>query len=318
MIFNLHGIRFKVDSKNSEFLEYLKFRFQKFFCNKDKIDIRFCVKFNKFPQSLSFYERRSPNFYSHQNKFIIKKENVVIFYDLNNSPLEVTIYFYPKKTKHLARLFFKGKKDTWRDYYEHFIIWRGIQNTLLALLEQKGLSVLHASAIKSDLGATLFFGLGGIGKTTLALNLAFSKNLKLMGDNFILTDGKNTYPFLEPITITNFKKRVLGSRLKQLLKKNENFNSYFLRDNYSYNSVSEIKNMVFLGVSQKSNLTQMNKSKSLKLIENTLKILGETPEFTELNMVFSKKKIKFNSKIRFYKLNYKNFKEAEKIIEKIL
>ncbi len=319
MIFNLHGLGFEVNSKNNKFLEYLRFRFQAFASKIEKVDVKFYVEFGKPSLNLSSYERMSHNFYSSQNKFIIKKENVTIFYDLNKNPLNVIIYFHPKNPKHLARFLLKGKKNTIRDYYEHFIIWRGIQNTLLALLEQRGFSVLHASAVKGNEGATLFFGLGGVGKTTIALDLILSKNLKLMGDNFILINEENAYPFLEPITLTKFKKKILTlKRWKQIIKKNETFNSYFPKKNYSHNSFCDIKNIIFLNVSQNNNLIRINKSKSLNLIKNIMKILGETPEFTELNMIFPKKIMKINDKIKFYELSYKNLEGAKKLITNIL
>ena len=254
-----------------------------------------------------------------KNQFIIKKENVIIFYDLSGDIIKVTIYFFPKNPKHLARLILKGRRNTLRDYYEHFIIWRGIQNTLLSLLEQKNLSVLHSSAIKSNNGATLFFGLGGVGKTTVALSHLFSNNFKLMGDNFILIDGDNAYPFLEPITLTKFKRDKLTlSRIKQVMKKNKTFNSYFPRDEKSYNNFCPIKNIIFLTASKEDTLTKINKSESLNLINSTLKILGETPEFTELNMIFPKKTIKLGSKVNYYKMSYKDLIGAKKLLSNIL
>lgn len=319
MIFNLHGIVFEVVSENDKFLKYLVYRFQKFISKSEKVEIKFYVNFGKSPLNLSSYERMSHDIYSKKNQFIIKKENVTILYDLKKNPLQVVIYFCPEKPKHFAKLFLKGKKNALRDYYEHFIIWRGIQNTLLALLEQKGFFVLHASAIKGKGGATVFFGLGGVGKTTVALELVFSKELKLMGDNFILIDGKNAYPFLEPITLTKFKKNILTlKKWNSLIKRNDTFNSYFPRNNFSYNFPCKIKNIVLLNASTENNLTKLNKSKSLNIIENTMKILGETPEFTELNMVFKKKKIKISDKINFYKLGYKNLEGAKKLVGDIL
>jgi len=319
MIFNLHGIIFEVNSQNKKFLKYLKYRFQKFPSKNGGAEVRFNVKFGKHALNLSSYDRIDYGFYSKGNKFIIKKENVVIFYDLNESPLKVSIYFKPKNPKHSARLLVKGRKNTIRDYYEHFIIWRGIQNTLLALLEQKGFFVLHASAIKSDKGATLFFGLGGIGKTTVALDHVFSKPLKLMGDNFILIDGEKAYSFLEPITLTKFKRKALTSKKwKQIMKKNKTFNSYFPRDEFSYNSVCGIKNIIFLKTSQKNSLIEISKSKSVPIIEKTLKTLGETPEFTELNRIFHKKTIKFNNRIKFYEMGYKNLEGAKELLANIL
>ena len=319
MIFNIHGLVFEVVSQDPKFLDYLGYRFQKFVSKEKQIKIKFNVKFKKPSIDLSSYERISYNFYSKKNQFIIKKENVIIFYDLSGAIIKVTIYFFPKNPKHLARLILKGRRNTLRDYYEHFIIWRGIQNTLLSLLEQKNLSVLHSSAIKSNNGATLFFGLGGVGKTTVALSHLFSNNFKLMGDNFILIDGDNAYPFLEPITLTKFKRDKLTlSRIKQVMKKNKTFNSYFPRDEKSYNNFCPIKNIIFLTASKEDTLTKINKSESLNLINSTLKILGETPEFTELNMIFPKKTIKLGSKVNYYKMSYKDLIGAKKLLSNIL
>jgi hypothetical protein len=178
---------------------------------------------------------------------------------------------------------------------------------------------LHSSAIKGNGGATLFFGLGGIGKTTVALDHLFSEKFKLMGDNFILIDGENAYPFLEPIKLTKFKKEKLTTNgLKQIMKKNEEFNSYFPRDKKTWNASCNIKNIIFLTASQEDSLTKMSKTESLTLMKNTLKILGETPEFTELNMIFPKKDISLSNKIRFYKMSYRNLVSARNLISNIL
>lgn len=319
MIFNMHDLVFEVKSSNHKFMSYLKYRFQKFISKNEFPKIKFSVKFSAPKLDFSSYDRVSYDLYSKENKFIIKKENVTIFYASSGDDLNVEIYFCPQNPKHLVKLLIKNRKNLLRDYYEHYIIWRGIQNTLLSLLEERGLQVLHSSAIKKNDGATLFFGLGGVGKTTVALSHVLNNNFKLMGDNFILTDGKNVYPFLEPITLTKFKKMVLDkNKLKKVLDKNDEFNSYFPNDKKSFNYFCRINNIIFLTASKNDKIEKVGKSEIIELINQTLKILGETPEFTELNMFFKKSPLNFKEGINYYKMSYKNVNNARKLLSDIL
>ncbi len=71
---------------------------------------------------------------------------------------------------------------------------------MFSLLQERGFSVLHASAVAKDGDAVLFFGLNGAGKTTSAL--ALTPELTLIADNFLLSDGDFVYGFPETTRIS--------------------------------------------------------------------------------------------------------------------
>lgn len=320
MNFSIHDLNFNVKSDNLNFMNYLNFRLEKYKSKNTKNDLTFRIFFKPSNISTLGFDKISSSLYTKDKEFILKYSNLLIYYNLNNKNISIDAYFNPGKIRHFGRIVLKGKKCTYSDYYEFFIIRKVIQNTFFAILEKKGLNIIHASTVKNKNASTLFFGLGGLGKTTLALSLVLSEKLKLQGDNFVLIDNKYIYSYLEPTRITKYTKNKInlsGSIIEEKIKTfgKENF---YLHDKFLFNGKSKIKNIIFPILSNNLSLKRITKNKAIEIIENSMKILKETPEFTETNFIFPKKKINLDKNINFYKLSYKNLNDAKKILKKIL
>jgi len=320
MDFNIHGLEFNVKSDNKSFMKYLKFRLEKYASNKKKTNVSFEIIFDKPLMNLKNFDKVSSTLYSKNKNYLIKYPNLLIEYSVNKKNIFVKVYFSPNKKKHLARILLKGKKRTYADYYEFFIIRKVIQNTFFSILEKEGKSILHASTVKGKKGSTLFFGLGGLGKTTLALDLVLSENLKLQGDNFVIVDGKNVFSYLEPTRITKYTKKKINLKKSAIRKKINTFGkeNFYLKDSLLFNGKSKIKNIVFPKLSENLSLAPMKVEDAEEKIFNSMKILKETPEFTEINFIFPKKDIKLDRKIKCYELSYKNLEDVKSILKKIL
>jgi hypothetical protein len=320
MDFEIHGLKFSVLSKNKDFMNYLKFRLKKYKSVNLENEIDFQIYFEKPRESLNEYDKISSTLYKKGKDFIIKYDNLLIEYIFDNKKCSIRAYFFPMRKRHLARILLKGKKKTYSDYYEFFIIRKVIQNTFFAKLEQKGLNVLHAATINNTQGSTLFFGLGGLGKTTLALSLANSDNLRLQGDNFVLIDKKKVYSYLEPTRITKYTKKKVNLNEPVTKKKIKTFGKYnfYLKEDLLFNGKSKIKNIVFPRLSEYISLNKISKKEGIKIIENSMKILKETPEFTELGFIFPKQEVELDNKINFYELFYKDLDAAKALLRRII
>lgn len=109
---------------------------------------------------------------------------------------------------HISALFAKTRKFTvssmmdksrWHEAFQS-IMRLCIHFPMFNLLQQRGYSVLHSSAMAKNGRAVLFFGLNGAGKTTTALGL--TPEMTLIADNFLLSDGEFVYGFPETTRIS--------------------------------------------------------------------------------------------------------------------
>ena len=91
-----------------------------------------------------------------------------------------------------------------------------------------------------------------------------------------------------------------------------------MKDSLLFNGKSKIKNIVFPKLSENLSLAPMKVEDAEEKIFNSMKILKETPEFTEINFIFPKKDIKLDRKIKCYELSYKNLEDVKSILKKIL
>jgi hypothetical protein len=214
----------------------------------------------------------------------------------------------------------KGIKNTFYDYYEFYLIRKVIQNTLFAKFESTDKNILHASSLANDKNSTLLFGLGGVGKTTLALSLVCDCHLKLQGDNFILTDGKHSFSYFEPTRITKYTNDKINMKLITVKKNMKTFGKYnfYIMDKFLSQDKLKIKNIVFPVISDKLKLKRISKAKAVVYMENSMSCLKETPQFSEINYIFKKKDINFSNDINFYFLYYKKLEDAKNILKKIL
>ena len=104
---------------------------------------------------------------------------------------------------HLSTRRFRGSAllnhGRWHEVYQA-MMRLCVHFPLFSLLQEKGYSVLHASAVAKEGKAILFLGLNGAGKGTSALSLL--PELNILADNFLLFDGDYIYGFPETIRIS--------------------------------------------------------------------------------------------------------------------
>jgi len=65
----------------------------------------------------------------------------------------------------------------------------------------RGWGLLHASAVERNGKAIVFSGLGGVGKSTLALSLLADPSFRFVSDNLVLHDSERIYALPEPVRL---------------------------------------------------------------------------------------------------------------------
>lgn len=85
----------------------------------------------------------------------------------------------------------------------HILIKQYVEQSLLwNLCTENSLYCIHAASIEKNDTITVFAGLNGVGKSTLALWLSRNKNSKLYSDNYLLIDESHAYLFPDAIRLS--------------------------------------------------------------------------------------------------------------------
>jgi len=94
-----------------------------------------------------------------------------------------------RRTKKTHRTFFKLM------YYAFYypLIWH--------FERRRGWGLLHASAVERNGRAVILSGMGGVGKSTLALSLLADPSFRFISDNLILHDEQAVYSLPEPVRL---------------------------------------------------------------------------------------------------------------------
>lgn len=85
-----------------------------------------------------------------------------------------------------------------------FIAGKIIDFFVFYLLQQRGYSLLHASAVARAQDVYLFAARGGGGKTTLALAAALGQGLQFLGDNFVILKDGVVLSYLSEINLFKY------------------------------------------------------------------------------------------------------------------
>ncbi len=139
----------------------------------------------------------------------------------------IDAYFYTKKGFFLKRLinsifFKKNHKLSYALYQLIAFSYYLIYYPLFYYLERnEHLFLLHASAFDLNQKGVIIAGLGGIGKSTLALGaITLADECKFLSDNLILYDTKQIYSVQEPIALDSYSKKLIGQTEKYLSPQN--------------------------------------------------------------------------------------------------
>ena len=136
------------------------------------------IQFGYVPESLPHATHSGILYQLDANEFLLKIDHVARY--LVQDGNQITITPQPEATQSDIRVFLLG-------------------SCLGALLHQRGIMALHASAIDTDQGAVLFTGPSGIGKSTL-LNAFLKRGFNMLADDIaaIHLQKNSQTPYITP------------------------------------------------------------------------------------------------------------------------
>ncbi len=308
---NYFGLKISVLSDTVLFSELIKNKFNIF--NKKKT-----YQFEKRNILLSFSSKKYKEVEAHQKKISsnasISKNSLVIKHNylttittvktifVGKNIKEIQIYFSSSFLFELVNVFTNNQmkhqlfQNIIKQYVEQSFLWN--------LCTKNNLNCLHASSIEENEKVTIFAGLNGVGKSTLALWLV-NKKRKLFSDNYLLVKGKYAYLFPDTIRLTKSSLELLKIEKLALF----GFNKYLVKNNntfFSKKTKADIKSIYIVDQSEKWKKETLAEKKALNKIKNLQISNNEEVLYAPVSQFFNEKNVTFNIKAKFYELTIAN------------
>jgi hypothetical protein len=124
--------------------------------------------------------------------------------DGDGGGVDLTVHcsYVPRDTFARMRYLKPGRraKKTHRTFFK-LMYYAAYYPMVWHLERTRGWGLLHASAVERDGKAIIFSGMGGVGKSTLALSLLADPSFRFISDNLILHDADTVYSLPEPVRL---------------------------------------------------------------------------------------------------------------------
>lgn len=217
---NYFGLTLSLNSTDSSFTNLIERKFNIFnqvathAFEKRKIQISFSNKIVKnFDDDVSDKKIISKSSYISKNSLFIIHEylttNTIIKTTFNIKDIQlIEILFNTSFIFELANFITKGMLK--RQLFQNLIKLYIEQSLLWYLTSEHGLHCLHAASIEKNNKVTVFTGLNGVGKSTLALFLSKQTETKVFSDNYLLVDSQNAYLFPDSVRLTKNSMNLLN------------------------------------------------------------------------------------------------------------
>lgn len=290
-VFNIHDlIEVDFDTDEKSFYDFVHGNYRIFASESVGLQKRLKVRvfFHKSPKIPEVLAKKiGNNIYLEDNRILFISSYYKIYLSENMDCLEViTVVQSTETRKNLAESFermlgavlhqlLRGQRLEQR-YRKYVIIMRqSIHMPLFYLLKTLGFFLLHGAAVVKNEHCFLFPGLGGIGKTTLALDLVTKKGFKFLTDDYILIKDNFVYSFAEKV------------RCPQYTLDNNGLNKEGIRIHSKYHIVLPIEmierkakptKIFFIFNSSKLLLERIDIKKAMRQINSMHSYLAEFPE----------------------------------------
>ena len=168
------------------------------------------------------------------------------------------------------------RKRSEQRYRNYVIIMRqSIHMPLFYVLETMGFMLLHGAAVAKNDCCYLFLGLGGIGKTTVALNLVTTEGFKFLTDDYILIRDNILYSFAEKVRLAQDTLNALGLK-KEGVKIVSKYHISLPMDKIQKRAVPT--KIFFVFNSSEPRIESIDTLKALRQINGMHNYLAEFPE----------------------------------------
>ncbi len=227
--------------------------------------------------NFSFQKKLAHNLFFDDNQILYSGRGFKI-YAQEDKPFRVIAYVGNDFLRDIFNFFRFGRKAAKKGKY--FKVMRNsFHLPLFYLLELKGYIILHGSAVARNNKAYLFLGANYVGKTTIALNLIYRHNFKLLGDNFLIIKNNKLYAFPNRVGATSFTLNSLPVKIKSQLVSEK----YHLNLPLKKIALSAYPAKVFfLQLGPEPEIKKIELGTALKRLNATHNYLGEFPEHSYL------------------------------------
>jgi hypothetical protein len=256
--FELHGVRVRMESELPAFTEYARAALEPFLTeDKGRFDIRSSVQWRESPpprdgepggvgfDAIPWTRRpdrdlyvggagalwlRIDDFTDLQMKLAMRDESVELtgryFFHLSSGGTVESLQRLRHRS-HLDEL--RGRRFSTLLYYffYHPLLWW--------LSRGAGWNVLHGGAVSTRIGAVIFAGMPGCGKSTLTVSMLSDADQKMLSDNLLLHDGENVLAVPELLLLDERSRKLAGAGAKRLVATGEQ--RVFARDAYRVGDV---------------------------------------------------------------------------------
>ncbi|MFH1310762.1 MAG: hypothetical protein ABIH85_08835 [Candidatus Omnitrophota bacterium] len=241
---NLFGIKTTIESDDSQFLhvaeESLSF-FKKISVKNEEIfkdtalEVTFLTSKKVSPSSVvSGFSKIGNNAFVKENEYVYFYGPFVVKMARKGKKIEILAQYrrgmsLRKSTEDLIKNLTKRHSD-------YFLLIRMlILFPLFTLLErEKGIFLMHGSAVKFQGEGIIFAGLASVGKSIAALSLTLDKNARFLTDNFLLFNEDYIFPFPEYVRVSHDAQSLIAgvSQLGKSVLRRFKRNYYVLNDDF--------------------------------------------------------------------------------------
>ena len=178
------------------------------------------------PQNLKNINKQGVKYQASKNEFLLEVDNIAKYYV--NGGNKITVELLKENLDKEVRLFLLG-------------------SSFGALFLQRGLLPIHGSAIKFDESATIFTGLSGVGKSSMAAYFINQGHQVLADDISVVNNNLEVVPGFPNLKIWNDVLNKLDIQNESLAQIRPDIKKYQLpiNDNY-YNESLPLKNIIIL------------------------------------------------------------------------
>ncbi len=305
--FNYFGLKVRIQSNNQLFTQLIKNKFKAFNkystyqFEKRKIIIEF--------SSTNFLENKKREKIVNSSTFI-NNNSLHIYHNYLLTSTMIETKFKGKDIQQISLLFKSSVFFNILDVLLRGLLKKQLFQTIIKLYIEQSLLwnltvkhklyCLHASSIEKDNKVTIFTGLNGVGKSTLALYLAQTKKYNLFSDNYLLINNKKAFFFPDSIRLSKKSLKLLSITPKTLF----GFDKYFIESKFVHFSkciVADIKNVYISYRGNKWNKKRMKKSDAQNTIHSLQTSNAEEVQFSPVSQFFPENT---NVKLSLLKITY--------------
>ncbi|MBW2989056.1 hypothetical protein KY358_01925, partial [Candidatus Woesearchaeota archaeon] len=279
--FDIHGVRSRIRSNDRDFLDFIRMNLSSYSSKIKDAEIESeleYIPYNPFKPvrklvNIDDLKCLGHGIFVKPGEIYISERGLQIHFVIEEK-IKIKARFQEDKLFFLMKMLMPGltpKKHKYQSIMREILIY-----PTFWLLRGKGLSLLHASAVEKEGKASIFAGLAGAGKTTLATHMLLKRGYRLVSDNFLLFDENSIYPFIEMIRFPG--KMVSSDKVKLQLLLNGRFYYSLIGDCIGKKCIPE--KVFLLSLSNSSKIEEINNGLCSELVHS---INDSTPEIQAYN-----------------------------------